>query len=291
MKEILKTFTHPFDHTLAEFQPTSVSNRGVLFVKDLVGFIQAVGYAKHKLINDNNSLVFFRGQCKLYPNSLSASLFRNCTKSNGVKKRLDAIKAYVAEMKKFKTFKDFDDSIIEGLLQQYGVATSWLDVVDNLWIALWFACHRAISYNNDLHSWCHYQRRVPNNESNLDRFAYVLLIQMPQGTQETMVPGLLKSKQAECIDLRCAIPSYYIRPHIQHGLLIRKLSLRGRVFPKMDDMLVGIIKIRLCDALQWLGDSCMLSASNLFMSPVLDRGFGELLKAEQHLSFNFQQFS
>lgn len=293
MREVLKKFQHPFDPHLAIFHLDQVSNREVLFVKDLVGLIQSIGYAKYKLINEDDSTVFFRGQCKLYPEPLKAGLFRNCSKSTTIKRRLETLKSRIVEMKRIKAFTNFDDCIIEGLLQQYGIATSWLDVVDNLWIALWFACHRAISYNNELGYWTHYQRRIPRNESETEGFAYILLIKMPQSTliRENTPPGLLKNKYAECIDLRCTIPSYYIRPHIQHGLLIRKLSSRGNVNSNMDDMLVGIIKIRLCDALQWLGDSGMLSASNLFMSPVLDRGFGELLKAERHLSFKFHRFS
>ncbi|GAA0468199.1 hypothetical protein Ade02nite_79030 [Paractinoplanes deccanensis] len=34
----------------------------------------------------------------------------------------------------------------EPLLQHYGIRTRWLDLVGNIWSALWFACHHFTTY-------------------------------------------------------------------------------------------------------------------------------------------------
>lgn len=44
---------------------------------------------------------------------------------------------------------------VEPLVQHYGVRTRWLDVVDNIWVALWFACHQQTTIGE----FAHHQRR------------------------------------------------------------------------------------------------------------------------------------
>lgn len=44
------------------------------------------------------------------------------------------------------------------------------------------------------------------------------------------------------------------------------------------DLIVGIAKIPVTKALQWIGDAELLSVSSLFPSPLFDAGYENLLK-------------
>lgn len=90
----------------------------------------------------------------------------------------------------------------EPLLQHYGIHTRWLDLIDNVWIGLWFACHRAVTIGAKS-EYLHFEKRSIASDSN--PYAYVLLIQTGPVSPDPMKPGLSVSKSARLIDLRVAI--------------------------------------------------------------------------------------
>ena len=156
---------------------------------------------------------------------------------------------------------------VEPLLQHYGVKTRWLDVVDNLWVALWFACHHFEREGR----YVHVVRKTLHGPARVG--VYVIAVVMAGETQE-VAPGLhLSQVSGRTIDLRRAVPSYYIRPHAQHGLLVR---------PRADDMAnlkMAAFRVELADALTWLGESLLLSAFGLYPPATVDDGYRQLLNA------------
>ena len=55
------------------------------------------------------------------------------------------------------------------------------------------------------------------------------------------------------LNVRAACPSIFLRPHAQHGVLFRKRGI-GVVRPiDYSDQIRGVVRIKLSDALSWLG--------------------------------------
>jgi hypothetical protein len=102
-----------------------------------------------------------------------------------------------------------------------------------------------------------------------------LLIGTEFGT--TRVPGYYRGKSTETIDLRIAVPSIFLRPHAQHGLLFRLKGKRNLRPIDYSQAIKGIISINLRDALSWLGDAITLSVHGLFPPPLYNHGYKILL--------------
>lgn len=249
-----------------------VHGRHVLEVTDPHALIQAAGYLKHRCaLNGEN--VYFRGQGSTY-GSLSPSLFREIPNTQGAQAaRASAKSMFIKQVvDKNRIFGSFNKVAHEPLLQHYGLQTTWLDLVDNIWVALWFASHRAHSSGKS-GQYLHFERRNPFEDST--GLAYILLI----GTEmkPTGVPGFHKGLNTETIDLRICTPSIFLRPHAQHGVLFRMRG-KGTLRPiDYSSCIRGVISINLRDAINWLGDAVTLSTHGLFPPPFYDHGYRILL--------------
>lgn len=247
-------------------------DQDILHVRDPHALIQASGYLKF-IRSTNDEFIFFRGQSQTYP-TLSPTLFRGVdatqhAQSIKVRDRNVFVKKIVSESPIFSTFKDFAH---EPLLQHYGLSTTWIDLVDNIWVALWFACHRAHSSGKNS-QYLHFEKRIPGTPGN--EYAYIMLV--AADSQPAGVHGLFKGPNTELVDLRVACPSIFLRPHAQHGVLFR---MRGEgVVRPVDyrDQIRGTIRISLSDALSWLGDAKTLGVHTLFPPPYYDHGYKILL--------------
>jgi hypothetical protein len=106
-----------------------------LIVQHPVGAVRVVGEAKGE--RTGNGLVFLRGQVKHY-SEMRPSLFRGVSDSDiptlrSAERALTHAICHIIPQERFKRPN------LPALLQHYGFKTSWLDVVDNLFIAAWFA--------------------------------------------------------------------------------------------------------------------------------------------------------
>lgn len=255
----------------------------VLQVNSLAAFIQAMGYLKFKLKDECN--VFYRGQTKLFFEEKDDSgmfyfrptALRKVQKPSAMRNAISKLQKQVEIVRQanrmFQNKIKYPDRVIEALLQQYGYGTTWFDAVDNIWVALWFACHRSdytvkIDTDGGSRSFIHMVRRIPRDEDDSERFAYIILLKGKNGGD------------SELVDLRCEIPSQFIRPHVQHGLLVRKTS---RSNPNMFSLIKGIIRIRLEKALEWLGTGRILLPETMMPPPNYDSGFKQLLESEHKM--------
>lgn len=233
---------------------------------------RAAGYMKH-VRGQRGERVFFRGQTMNWP-SCTPSLFRARGRSSEPSKRRALLDAYIAEVREAKAFIRGTsypyDFAHEAVLQHYGIATCWLDLVDNIWVALWFAVQACVADRDCTHHW-HF---TPSQEP----FAYILLVS--PGEHLTPVdekPGLYETERCALIDLRVAVPSLYVRPHAQHGLLIRRKAYTAKD-TSLDGQIVGTIKVATELARRWLGSGYLHDPHVVFPPPHYDAGYARLLK-------------
>lgn len=250
----------------------------VFHVSSSHALIQAAGYLKHTIAASDSKGVFFRGQTELF-GGLSPSLFRGVRDGPGTVARLRRLEAFLQQIETDKkALRAVDPSCREALLQHYGVRTTWLDVVDNVWIALWFACHKALTLGWP-EEYLHFERRVPAaGRSGAPDFVYVLLLASASFSSQVNHPGHYRDSRSETIDLRVAVPSHFLRPHAQHGILVRRLSKAGKPVSDFSPLHVGTIRADLSAALSWLGEASTLTTHSLFPPAYYDFGYLELMK-------------
>lgn len=237
-------------------------------------FVQASGYLKHVLAKERPCGVFFRGQSQLYK-TLEPSLYRGATTQKQKSSRDEALRAYVADCEG-RVLAAVPEYAREPLLQHYGIRTRWIDLVDNIWIALWFACHTAHAAGH-LSEYLHFERRKPSPDPAKTDYAYVLMVETGMEATDKSKPGLFQSENAELIDLRVAAPSTFIRPHAQHGLLFRRTKFTDHKHINNGEFIAGVLRVRLQDALEWLGEGALVSTHALFPPATYDFGYRELL--------------
>jgi len=97
------------------------------------------GYLKFQCFKRGSNLkVFCRGQ--IGDHSSIPSLFRGENLSNDrLKRRLVAYDSLINKSKILFKASRFQSENIHPIFQHYGLKTPWLDLVDNIFVALWFA--------------------------------------------------------------------------------------------------------------------------------------------------------
>lgn len=186
--------------------------------------------------------------------------------------------------------------IIECMLQHYGIKTRFLDLVDNHWVALWMGLHTFTTIKQVM-MYAHYVKReipyidlINGTAKEEDFFQYILLLAFPYNNIYKSNNGIARCGAFMTVDLRQALPSTFLRPHAQHGLLAKKIvsSSISSDFD-MSDAVVGIIKIRIDRAAEWLGTGKLLVQDNLFPAPAYDNGYDILLSRSDIFSDSKQQ--
>lgn len=259
---------------------------------------QLIGYAK--FINRSYGDVYYRGECKLHSQMLP-SIYRGCTTTQSYTKLKAPIDKMSTDAGMIKELNCADDEnynkvfTIEALLQHYGIKTRYLDIVDNHWIALWMGLYRNIKIKK-INIYNHYIKRdIPNYDlisrdvlSDNDFYQYVILCAVP-GNCKRINNGIFVSNKFIKVDLRQALPSIFLRPHAQHGLVVRK-RLNEEKIDQYDlaDSICGIIKIRTDRASKWLGEGNLLTQANLFPAPAYDYGYDLLLSRIDLFNNEFQ---
>jgi hypothetical protein len=276
----LSKLQHQFDQHVVDKD----SGLEVFHATSAHSLIQAAGYLKHTRARNAKKGVFFRGQVRLYP-SLGPTLLRGVRGAGAPQNTTnkDLLRAFLAKLDADKkALRAVDENCREALLQHYGIRTTWLDVVDNIWVALWFACHQAKSLARGDEEYLHFEKRVPRLQASGDpQYAYVLLLESASFEPVAGLPGHYRDDRSETIDLRVAAPSHFIRPHAQHGLLVRRLSNSGSPVGDCRPLHVGTIRVDLADALDWLGSASTLTIHSLFPPAYYDYGYRELLEFVQ----------
>ena len=175
--------------------------------------------------------------------------------------------------------------------------------MDNHWIAIWMGLHQFRLHGKNSKYCACIKRRLPlgdtlermiekgNVKDLQDIYVYVLLIAMPHSTA---IPekGIIETENFVEVDLRKALPSIYLRPHAQHALVVRKRDKQNVMqlasYYDMADQVVGILKVRIDVADEWLGCGTLMSADNIFPSPSIDQGYNTLLMRADIFKYPFE---
>lgn len=261
--------------TIADCQHViDASGHDVFHVNTPHALMQAVGYLKHTA--EPWERIYMRGQARLY-DALAPTLYRGITNPMTQGKRhaslTKVINSFEAASPLFNAMPDYAK---EPLLQHYGIQTTWLDIVDNIWVALWFALHRAYISGPEK-QYMHFDPRVAVNDGE---FGYILLVKTEDSRREKVRKGIAKGDHTEVIDLRIAAPSVFLRPHAQHGLLFRARGTEGGRATDYASTLAGIVRFPLEGGKKWLGVGSMHDVRSLFPPPFFDSGYQILLGIE-----------
>lgn len=233
-------------------------------IETINDLIQYIGYGKY--INCKTEKVFIRGQIDTYNFTLIPSLYRNILNTE---RTADNFHQRVNQVLKLKSFKNFQKPVLSATLQHYGIKTPQIDVVDNLWVALWFAA-------NEFHS------TIVNSTEHLvvapssKEYGYIYLIASDAiNISKKYGRGIYKGEYTMLIDLRSALPSYFLRPHAQHAYMLMKNNYAEYDY---SDLVIGIAKIPIDRINKWIGNTELLSVNTLFPSAYYDFGYQVLLK-------------
>lgn len=258
---------------------------------------QLIGHAKFN--NREYGHVFYRGQCELYE-TLLPSLIRNNDPKKGPTSIKTATSSIAKQLKRVidddrlpneLQIKNDNDSIkkikIEAILQHYGAPTRFIDLVDNHWIALWMGLYRIEKIKNLITYYRYIERTIPYADAlpvklrtieENEVYQYILLVAFPGG--KTKAPGLRETDEHIVVDLRQALPSTFLRPHAQHALVAKVKTNQVDVERDYYDLaknVVGIIKVRIDKARDWVGEGQLLTQDNLFPPAAFDNGYDILL--------------
>lgn len=273
-------WTHPDAEKLSNFEFSKGHSVNVFEIKSIHALNQFVGFAKYKCMQEGAISVYFRGQSELYK-TLLPSIFRptigkkdkvalSKPPKQSIIERYNNVKKYIADcISKMHCLKNVDDRVVEPLLQHYGIKTSWLDIVDNLWVALWFAIHESDFVYTDFTEYEHIMLK-----KNIKK-VYLLLIRSDADTPLTK--GFLEGKQNQLVDLRESVPSIFLRPHAQHAMLIRNKKHQNQNDVDLADNVCAILSLNFSDVKNWLGEGKLLSAENIYPPAMYDEGYRFLL--------------
>ncbi len=143
--------------------------------------------------------VLARGQTSNHP-GMRPGLFRPPSTGLPTKKLLRAEAGFYRLLEERLGLKRLGRDHPGALLQHYGYSTSWLDLVDNLWVAFWFAAYSLEEAGAG-------SRKALFREGERG-WVYFLSPQAgPRG--------------ATCVDIREVHHGLSLRPHAQHGWSLR----------------------------------------------------------------------
>lgn len=235
--------------------------------------IQIAGFIKYKMKND---IIVYRGQTRDY-GVLEPSLYRN-KKGNRLgntssKRKTSDLHVIIDELDRRNAFLGaVDKYYYEAILQHYGFKTRYIDFVDNIWVALVFS---SLSWHSN-----EYNKQDELMYFNNKGYGYIYILSA--GKKNSDINDNIKTdKLYEVIDLRESIPSLYLRPHAQHGILIKKIPIRNRLTTSQTDMyndIIAKLRIRKTTIIKWINNSKLLTPEFLFPSTYFDDGYSRLLE-------------
>lgn len=228
--------------------------RPYLFIEQpeiLAGF---AGYLKVQCLKkDPKTKVFCRGQVNDYASI--PSLFRGKNLSDDhLQRRLAAYNELVDKTKNLYNASRFQQENIHPIFQHYGLKTPWLDLVDNVFVALWFATQKYFGEKNG--NKAHYK-------TSRNKFGHIYFY--------------ATTPKTEYFDLREEYSSLSLRLHVQHGISITRKKTKWTLANRsLDDHLVATVKFP--NRKEWRPSGQIFSTKFLFPSTELDNTYKYLKK-------------
>ena len=204
-----------------------------------------------------NRQIFLRGSADNYRRSVP-SLFRDargmqCCEDE-CSQRWCAYRCLVTKLDAAFTGNRWTRDDLGAVLQHYGIKTPWLDVVRNLYIAIWFSTHSLETRG---------ARRVA--EWSEQRYGWISFYDPKE-----------ISPHLEVCDLWGEHSSRHIRPHVQQGLSLAMQSDAENRAKQQDLAPYRIATVRFPTTCAWKFFGHMFSVRFLFPAPEWDDSLREL---------------
>lgn len=252
-------------HSTEDFPTLAVP---VLECRTYHSLVRAVGFYKYR----SQGQVYMRGQTRLY-SSVAPSMYRRL----GIDKADAIMDDFTVGFRKEMAIdgEPKQAASTEALLQHYGIRTRWVDMVDSVPHALFFALRDSLESS-----------QVSGRRTYLpsrSRFGYVTLFEFSADSSRGVNAGVwYDTSGARICDLRQAKPSHALRPHAQHGLLARPAD----GVADLDDHAAVVLAVPREAAERWIGFAESLSNESLFPDRAWDSVYSTLLgaKAKSYIS-------
>ena len=199
--------------------------------------------------------VFLRGQTADYPGMVPA-LFR----TSSWEERLHRLKAYqqgLDHLQRELGYLRFARENAGAVFQHYGLQTPWLDLVDNLYTALWFATHEHVDCDGQS-----YYRRSARP------YGWIYLVATAAAGVEPLI----------CVDLRKEQSSMNVRLQVQHGVSVASQGDLGEPI-RYDYALFVIARVRVPNDRRFSFEGTLAKSQFLFPPPALDESSRILLES------------
>ncbi len=182
-----------------------------LYIETPILLARYVAHVKKKNKDKGCGWVYLRGQVENFE-SMRPSLFRGDNSNVKVGTLLKAQKELANKIKiNFDDYARFKVKDLPALLQHYGIRTSWLDVLDNLFVAIWFGSHKIEKITRESGEFI-IGDLIQENQETLngrnEKYGWIYLISQYDMKAE---------KRLKIKDLRSEFHDLSIRPHTQHG--------------------------------------------------------------------------
>lgn len=234
--------------SMKKFKESFGENPSCLCIDNPHLLVRFAGYLKEA---NNKSKVLFRGQTKDYDGKMIPSLFRvNNMNEEILERRYNAYNYLVGKLRNDTKLGRFQRKNDGAILQHYGIKTPWLDLVDNLYTAIWFA------------TMCRTKKEpFEYIQRKNDQFGYIYFIR-----------GDSKIKFCE---LREEHSSLSLRLHTQHGISVKRKDEPWKL-PSLNEFIVGTVKFRINDS--WKLSGHLFDTKFMFPSKTYDRTYNYLKK-------------
>jgi hypothetical protein len=198
--------------------------------------------------------VYLRGQDQHYPRMVS-SLFRSARGPDAIAKRWAAYQHFVQGLPGQVKGTRFTRRDFGAVLQHYGFRTPWLDVVDDLHAAIWFALHKCEWVGQE----CVYR---------------------PTSSDSGWIVLIAKSHEGCALNLREEHSSRNARCHAQQGFSLAMQHDDAPAPCADQDFAADIIgTVRIPNSDRWRLRGFRASQEYFFPSPDLDSTYRRLLAA------------
>jgi hypothetical protein len=224
-----------------------------LDVNDPAILASFVAFCKARL-HSNSLRVYLRGQSSRHA-TLVPSLFRKVDLAQ-LQRRWAAYRRLLGELPRIVKGTRFTKKNFGAVLQHYGFRTPWLDVVDDLHVAIWFAI---------------------NNFSEKDgEFEY-----RPSTADQGWVVVVAVPRAHRVVDLRTRHSSRHVRCHAQQAFSIAMQS-DDKPKPAVEqDFIHRVVgTVRIPNEPRWLLSGYRASQGYFFPPPNLDDTYRKLLDSQ-----------
>lgn len=234
---------------------TQVSEgREVIHFDQLHDVMDFWGFARHNLRNCGGIRV--RGQTRNHK-GMVPYLFRGAQSDHEVSERYKVYRRLVVETKRaFPNMKRFQTEI-GPLLQHYGIKTPWLDVLESIYPAIWFATRKPANS----------KKSRPSTEE----YGWLYFI-----------AAQVDSQELEFSDLRADHSSLSLRLHCQHGAAVSRKGEGARsgfswTLSNADLNPFVVATVRFPNNERWNLSGRLFEQCELFPSARRDHTYGQLV--------------